>query len=88
MTPSEWRRAEAKAHIERALAHLRQAQDHILRAADELAPLRYGDMARGHVMWLYDRITAEARVVADLRHDNRVELDREPTPADLWEPPK
>ena len=88
MTPSEWRRSQAKLRVERALAQLRHARDCILRAADELAPLRYGDMARGHVMWLYDRVAAEARVVAELRHDNRVELDREPTPADLWEPPK
>jgi hypothetical protein len=88
LTPSEWRRAQAKLRIERALQRLQAAQDHILRAADELAPLRYGDTARDHVMWLYDRVAAEARVVAELRHDNRVELDREPTPADLWEPPK
>jgi uncharacterized protein HemY len=88
MTPSEWRRAQAKLRVERALAQIQLAQDCLSRASSELSALHYGHPAQKRVSKLRDRVHAEWYRTTELRQHPRVELDREPTPADLWEPPK
>lgn len=79
----QWRRAEAKLRILRALAHVQRAQDELGRAAGELSTLRFGHPAQRAVMRVYDRVhEVWYRVNALLVHP-RVEVDRDPTDEEL-----
>jgi hypothetical protein len=86
MTADQWRRAQAKLRIERALAQIQEAQYCLDRAAAELSSLCYGHPAQKRVSKLYDRVHAEWYRTAELRNDRRVVVDREPTKAELGAP--
>jgi hypothetical protein len=83
LTPSEWRRSQAKLRVERALAQIQLAQDCLGRASAELSALCYGHPAQQRVDKLYDRVHTEWYRTAELRQHPRVALDREPTAEEL-----
>lgn len=83
MIASEWRRAEAKVRMLRALSHIQRAQDELSCAAGQLSSLRFGHPAQAAVMRVYGRVhEVWYRVNALLVH-TRVEMDRDPTPEEL-----
>jgi hypothetical protein len=83
VTSGEWRRAEAKVRMLRALSHIQRAQDELGKAAGVLSSLQYGHPAQAATMRVYDRVKEVwYRVNALLVHP-KVQVDREPTPGEL-----
>jgi len=83
MTASEWRRAEAKVRVEQALAQIQMAQGALESARAALAPVRGAATSYGQLGEIRDRVNAEWYRTRELLDHPRLEMDRDPTLADL-----
>lgn len=79
------RNAVARHRVRLAMQDIERAQRLLGAAAEQLSAVRYGNPDQRRVMALYDRVHSQWYRCQTLLGDRRIELDRDPTAAEVAE---